>query len=306
MNKAGKIFLANKGIVFMIVASLFFAIMGASVKVLSRNLDSIQIVFFRNIFGTLFILLSMTRRPLKNRGGRPLLLIFRGLAGTLALYALFYNMSTIGLGISMTFLQTSPIFVAVFSLFFLHEKLSVRGWISIFIGFAGILLVFQPGGGLDFRSSMLGLFNGIAAGAAYTSVRELRKYYDARSIVLSFMTAGILLPVISIIVGEVSGIHGMDYLFSDFKFPSGIQWIWAIMVGITALLGQLSVTRAYAEESAGIVAAVGYVTIPFSIIIGTVLGDDWPGLISIAGIALIIVSGILISFRSNRSKHKIS
>lgn len=286
----------------MIIASFFFAIMGACVKILSKNLDSIQIVFFRNIFGTLFILLSMMRRPLKNKQGRPLLLIFRGLAGTLALYALFYNMSTIGLGVSITFLQTSPIFVAVFSLFFLHERLSLRGWISIFVGFAGILLVFQPSGGLDLKSSMLGLFNGIAAGAAYTSVRELRKYYDARSIVLSFMVAGIILPVISIIVGEVSGIHGMDYLFSTFKFPVGSQWIWAIMVGVTALLGQLSVTRAYAEESAGIVAAVGYVTIPFSIIIGTLLGDAWPGIISIAGMALIIMSGILISFRSNQKQ----
>jgi len=284
----------------MLLASLFFAIMGASVKTVGANYNAIQIVFWRNVFGSIFIVASIIPRPLQNRGGMPVLLIFRGVAGTLALYALFYNLSTIGMGVAVTFLQTSPIFVAIFSHIFLKERLKPNAWIAIFMGFTGILCIFRPNATIDWTANILGLLNGILAAAAYTSVRGLRNHYEYRTIVLSFTLSGMGIPAISMLGGHVIPLHSYDYLITTFQWPQGYQWGWLLLVALSALGGQLFITKAYSYEKAGIMSAIGYMTIPMAILIGTLLGDPFPDLWKLSGIVLIILSGIMISVRSNR------
>lgn len=283
----------------MIFASFVFASMGAFVKVASKDLNSIQIVFFRNVIGIVFILSSLMRKPLNNKGGRFGLLMFRGISGTLALYALFYNMGEIGLGKSITFIQTAPIFIAIFSMIFLKEHLSLPGWLAIFIGFGGIILIFRPDLNSQPLNNFLGIFNGVFAAAAYTSVRELKKHYDTRSIVLSFMSWGIILPLISMLFAPLLDNQTFDFIVSPFVWPTVEQWFWLVMVGITAMLGQVYITKAYGEEKAGIISTVGYVNIPFAIFLGVLLGDPFPSIIEFTGIVLIIVSGAVISIRRN-------
>lgn len=289
----------NHGIFYTVVACFLFAIMGATVKYLSRDFSPVQIVFFRNVVGVGFLSFTLIRRPFINQGRRPWLLLFRGVAGTLSLYALFYNMSAIGLGISMTYLQTSPIFVAIFSMLFLKERLSIYGWLAIFIGFAGIVLVFRPNPSMSIESGIIGIFNGIVAAAAYTSVRELKKYYDTRVIVFSFMIIGIILPLVSMITGEIKGTDNLEYIVSEFIMPHGMQWVWILVVGLSAMTGQVFITMAYGEEKAGIISAVGYLLIPFSMIIGTIMGDSIPDLLAWMGIFMIISGGVIISVRRN-------
>lgn len=284
----------------MIIASLIFALMGAAAKLVGDNYTSIQIVFYRGLFASSFIIFTVLGgNKLSNQGGRFWLLMFRGLVGTLALYALFYNIKTIGLALSITYLQTAPIFVALFSWIFLKETIKWQGWLAIIIGFVGILVIFRPDFDTGIKSNLLGLFNGISAGAAYTSVRELRKNYDNRSIVLSFALWGMLLPIVSMVLGEIGILTSLDFMISGFAWPWREQW-WALLaVGVFALIGQILITKAYREEKAGLVSAIGYVNIPFSILIGYWLGDPFPDLLTYLGIALIIAGGAIISLRRN-------
>lgn len=293
-----------QGAINMLIASAFFAAMGATVKIVGQDYNSIQIVFWRNVFGTLILVASFYSHPVKNAGGRLPLLIFRGVAGTLALYALFYNLATIEMGVAITFLQTSPIFVAIFSHFFLKEKLKPAAWAAIFIGFIGILMIFQPKASVDWTTNLLGLTNGVLAGAAYTALRGLRNHYDSRTVVLSFTVSGLVLPAISMIVGEFVPIFGYEYAITRFKWPQGMQWVWLIGVAVTALGGQFFITKAYAKEKAGIMSAIGYMTIPFAILTGLLLGDPFPGFWEMAGICLIIASGVLVSIKKRKRPKK--
>ncbi len=273
--------------------------MGAFVKLVSKDLTAVQIVFYRNIVGVIFILSTILKSPLKNKGGRFGLLMFRGFIGVLSLYALYYNIGKIGLGESITFIQTSTIFVAIFSMIFLKEMLTIWGWLALALGFVGIVIIFQPDLGAGILPNILGIFNGIAAGAAYTSVRRLKSFYDTRSIVLSFMGWGLILPILSMLVYPYVNAPYLEFMVSPFNWPTGINWIWVFMVGITAMLGQIFVTKAYGNEKAGIVSTVGYINIPVSVVFGVLLGDQLPGLKIVLGIVFIIVSGVIISIRRN-------
>lgn len=289
----------SKGVLQAILGALIFALMGLFVKLASEDLTAIQIVFYRNVVGVTFILSSILKSPLKNKGGRFGLLMFRGFIGVLSLYALYYNIGKIGLGEAITFIQTSTIFVAVFSMIFLKEMLSIWGWLALVIGFTGIVFVFQPDLDTGLAPNILGIFNGVAAGAAYTSVRRLKSYYDTRSIVLSFMGWGLILPIISMLIYPFIDNPHLDFMISPFDWPTGINWVWAFMVGITAMLGQIFLTKAYGNEKAGIVSTVGYINIPFAILFGILLGDNFPDPLSIIGILFIIISGVVISIRRN-------
>ncbi|NJM15107.1 MAG: DMT family transporter [Bacteroidales bacterium] len=190
-------------------------------------------------------------------------------------------------------------FVAIFSMIFLKEKLSIWGWLAIFGGFAGIALVFDPSFEGSLKTNLLGICNGFLAGAAYTSVRELKKHYDSRAIVLSFIAWGILLPGLSMVIYVFYPNPAYDFIISPFGWPSGIYWFYGLMVGITAYAGQILLTRAYGYEKAGVVSTVGYINIPFAIGLGYLMGDKIPGPNVIMGIVLIVASGIVISIRRN-------
>ena len=218
----------NKGIQYMLFASLLFAFMGAAAKELSDTMSSVEVVFFRNVFGVLFILISIYKSPLKQVGGRFWLLTFRGVAGFVALLFFFYNISQIPLGEAMTFSKTSTIFTAVLAYFLLKEKLGIKGWLGVFVGFIGIIFITEFDGSTLEKTDYLGILSGVGAALAYTSVRELRKFYDSRAIVLSFMTIGTIGPLILMIVSSFYSNSSLDFMLGSFVMPQPDDWIYII------------------------------------------------------------------------------
>ena len=285
----------NKGIKYMLLASLLFAFMGAAAKELSDSMSSVEVVFFRNVFGVFFILISIYNSPLKQLGGKFWLLIFRGVAGFVALLFFFYNISIISLGEAMTFSKTSTIFTAVFAYLFLNEKLGFKGWLGVFIGFIGILFITEFDGSSLEKSDYLGILSGVGAALAYTSVRELRNYYDTRAIVLSFMSIGTIVPILLMIIGSYYSNPNLDFMLGTFVIPEINDWFYIILLGIFSTYAQIYMTKAYSFAKAGIIGTISYSNIVFSIILGLILGDSFPSVLIVFGILLIVLSGFLVS-----------
>ena len=282
----------------MLVASLLFAGMGVFAKLLSASMPSLEVVFFRNVFGVVLVGASLMHRPLQGRGGRPLLLLFRGLMGFLALLCFFYDIAHIPLGEAMTYSKTSPIWTALFAYIFLKEALGKRGWIALVIGFVGIVLITDPFGTPFDKYDILGILSGVGAALAYTSVRELKKYYDTRAIVLSFMGVGTLGPLLLMGISPYVDAPWLDFVFGEFVIPSKDIWWMIVAMGLLATLAQIFMTKAYGASKAGIVATISYSNILFSILFGVFfLSDPLPDFIKFLGIILIVLSGLLVARR---------
>ena len=290
-----KIYKLNQGVKYMLIASFSFAIMGAFAKLASQSMSSLEVVFFRNIFGVAIVGFAIFKKPMSQKGGKPFLLFFRGFIGFVALLAFFYNIAHIPLGDAMTWSKTSPVFTAIFAFLFLKERLNLSAWIAIVIGFVGIVLITQPSSVGFSKYDLLGLFSGIGAALAYTSIRELKNHYDTRAIVLSFMGVGTLGPVVLFILSKYINMPELDFMLGEFVMPSGIVWVYVIGMGLSATLSQLLMTKAYSLEKAGVIGAVSYSNILFSIIVGVMLGDALPSLLTSAGILLIVFAGIMVA-----------
>jgi len=282
----------HRGIALMLAASFLFALTMLFAKLLSAHMGSVEVTFWRNGIGLLVLLVFIVRKPIQNLGGRPYTLIFRGIIGTIALLTFFYTISATSLSNAIVYAKTEPIFTAILAFFLLGEKLRSNAILAIFIGFAGVAIL--SGFHLDYLHIM-GLLTGFLSALAYTSVRSLKAYYDERSVVLSFMFFGVVIPLLLMTVAEFNTSELFAFALNPFIIPSSIDWLWIVLMGAAAAFGQLYMTRAYFYMKAGLVSTISYSVVLFASLFGMLLGDIVPTPMVIAGAILIVTSGILLS-----------
>lgn len=286
----------DRGVLFMFLSALFSAGNGAMAKMLSDDLSALEIVFFRNLFGIVFILITLKHTPTTSIGGKPFLLLYRGIFGFTALFLFFYTITAIPLGEAITLNKTSPLFVAILAFFLLGEKLSIKNIIALFLGFLGVAMITKPFGLEIGINHFLGLLGGFLAAAAYTTIRKIKDLYDSRTIVLSFMIVGVIIPILLFILASYNIPQSLKFIITPFVMPSSYQvWSLLLIIGITATISQWLLTLAYSNSNAGIIGIASYSNIPFAIFFGTLLGDKTPDFLTFAGIILIILSGLMIT-----------
>lgn len=294
----------NLGVYFMVLACLEFAFIGLCAKVLSQEgLPSIEIMFFRNGVGTIFMLYLLSKVKIHKEGGHFFLLIFRGLVGTISLYLFFYNISHISLGGAFAFQKISPIFITLIAFFVFKENIGIKGWLGIIIAFAGVLCISQPFGAqisqMDTKNATLGVISGFFAALALVSVRQLRHFYPTEYIAFSFIAIGTILPLCSMIVGAFYAPENLDFFIAPFVMPSMKAWVFIAIMGALGTLYQIHVTKSYGvAKKAGIVAGVSYLDVVFSLLIGSFF-DGLPSLLTLLGIGAIVFGGLILVYRKS-------
>ncbi|WP_229931970.1 DMT family transporter [Campylobacter majalis] len=289
-----KLIIKNLGIYYMLIACMMFAFTGACAKILGSHMPSIEVVFFRNLVGLGIVVYALFKFKQAHVGGHFWLLMFRGFIGTMAMFAFFYNVAHINLAAAFTFSKTSPIFTAIIAAIVFKEALSYKGWSAICLGFIGILLIIQPNLGIS-KTDLIGIWSGIGAAMAYTSVRELKKSYSTNTIVFVFMCWGTALPIIFMSMAEFIAYEPLDFLLSKFVMPSIHSIFFIVLMGVSGYFFQVYMTKSYAvAKKAGVVAAVSYADVIFTLIIGYFMGDSLPNLVAFFGIMLVILSGIIV------------
>ncbi len=288
----------------MLFSALFAAFMGATAKILTAQLPVIEVVFFRSLFGTIFIAVSFFAISLKQKGGKPFLLLLRAFFGLLSMFLFFYNVSNISLAEAVIYSKLSPLFIVLFAFLFLNEKITKVLIFTIILGFIGMTLVMQPDNFSFEKSHIFGFLNAICAAIAFTSIKELKKYYDTRIIVLYFTLFGTIFPLIIMMISTYYEISSsLNFIFSKFVMPENIDWFYILGLGFSSALSQIYMTKAYGVTEASIASAMSYTVIIFSMIIGISLGDSLPNPLAIIGICLIVFSGIIVAKLKNSKKN---
>lgn len=276
----------------MLLASIFFSLMNACIKVLSLHLSITQCMLFRSILMSLFIASLFLFKPIEKthtKGGY-LPLLIRSVCGASSMLLFFYNISTIPLGTASTFAQTVPLYAVFFAYFFLKESLHPIVFLATFIGFGGIILIGNPDANIPWINIVIGILSGITAAMALVSVRGCKKYFDERVIILTFGIVASLMSLGGILTYPIAPLE-----FLAWKEIPRHAWILILAMGITGTLGQFFMTKAFMLAPAGIVSPLDYAKIIFSLFLGILLGDPFPDFYTLLGISLVILSGILIT-----------
>ena len=158
----------SKGILFIILAALSFALMNTCVR-LAGDINTFEKAFFRNFVAALITGVIMLRQHVPTKLSRESrrLVLGRVVLGTLGLVCNFYAVSRINLADANMLNKMSPFFAILFSYFLLKERISLFQAGAVLSAFAGCLLILRPtGSSMQLVPALARLFGGACAGFA--------------------------------------------------------------------------------------------------------------------------------------------
>lgn len=279
----------NKGILCILSAAFFFALMSAFVR-LAGDVPSVQKSFFRNLVALMFAFIVLIRSEDKlkfNKANLPFLLI-RSICGTIGILGNFYAVDHLLLADASMLNKLSPFFAIIFSLVFLKEKASVLQWCSIVIAFLGSLLIIKPSfSNPDLIPSLIGVVGAMGAGLAYTAVRYLGMRKERGPFIVFFFSTFSCLVV-------------LPYVVMNYHPMTLAQLGCLLLAGLAAAGGQFSVTTAYTYAPAKELSVYDYSQIVFSALFGWVFFGQIPDQYSVLGYLIIFGVSLFMFMRNNK------
>ena len=183
-------------------------------------------------------------------------------------------------------LFSAPLILTIFSYFFLKEKVGVRRWIAVLIGFIGVLIVSRPGT-IHFSWSLFGLF--IAAIILATNIIIIRSLARSQSaIAFTFY-------------GSISGLFLSSILASrNFIYPTNGDLLIFLICGVICGIAGLCICGASKILESSVFAPIQYIQLAAGFIFGYVFFGDIPDAYEIFGSFVIIFSGLFIIYRQKK------
>ena len=279
-----------KAITFNLLAWVMLPIMDGFAKYLSADLPVLQITWARYFFTVAFtfpIMFFFFKNQLK-WSDKPKLQLIRGLILLTANICFFYSISIISLAKALTLAFVAPLIVTAFSPVFLGEKVGVRRWSAVTIGFIGSLVVIRPGFVEINLASLAALGTGIMYGFYLIITRKLS---TSDNPLLTLLLTGVVGAVIISCV--------MPFVWVK---PTLNQWSMMAAIGVFACIGHLFLILSLKYADASKLAPFSYFEIITNIIIGYYFFSDLPDNWTLLGLFIIVLSGIYISRRENLVK----
>ncbi|MGI9438008.1 MAG: DMT family transporter [Geminicoccaceae bacterium] len=270
-------------VLWVLLSCLCISVMGVLVKLLGHNLSSFQIAFFRAAFALVMILpLILAKGPAIAKSSRPLLLIGRGLAGTIGMTAGFYAIIHMPLADATAIVFTTPLFVILLAGLVLGESIGTHHWIAAAIGFSGVVVLVQPSGGFVVQeAAMMALIGAMAVAAVKLMLRSLAQTEE---------TLTILVYATVVMVVVTAGPAWWTW-----QWPTAGELIILVLIGLLANLGQYCMITGYRMREASDLAPFEYSRLLFALLFGMLVFSEFPVTATLLGAATIVLSNLYIT-----------
>lgn len=273
----------SNGVLFLLIAELFFAIGTVIVKIITADTDitGVELAFLRFLTG--FIIIGsytiITRRTIKPE--KPVFVYMRGFFNALSVIFFFMGVQYSNVSKANLLNMTYPVFVMLLSPLINKEKNTHSVILYLTIIMAGIYLIVIPGhSGSGFsdinKGDIFALMSGITAGFGISFLREARKSNSIHVVLFYLMETGTV----------ISGI----FTASSFVIPTGIYILYILIMAVLSFTGQLLITVGYKYIDAAPGSLVSSSRIVFAIILGVTFFSDPITLRIIIGSLMIIIS----------------
>jgi len=272
---------------FMLAATVVLICQQLSVKHLSSDIHTFEIVFFRTIFGLLALSPLLMRQGLGSLRTRRFGMhaVRAGLQSVSAL-TFFYALGIAPLAQVTALHFTSPLFVALLAILFLGERVSYRRWSAIVFGFFGAAVIVQPDAdGLDLGSSLV-LLSAAFWAMAMIVIKMLGR---TESSVTTTAYMYILMCPITLAVA-------LPY----WVWPTWEQTGWLAVIGLTGSYAHVFMAQALKEGDANVVTPVEFFKLIWATLFGYLLFGELPGISVYIGGAMVFLSAVYIAYRESK------
>ena len=239
------------------------------------------IVFFQNFIALMLLLPWILRHGISGlKTSRGSLHVLRAVTGLLSQALMFVAVKSMPLMNAVLLSKSTPLFIPLIAGVWLRKKIDGVIWISLAIGFVGIILILKPTTTLlSDPTALVALSSAIFSALSLVSVNRLSNTEPTERVLFYYLFISSLLTA--------------PFAAAQWRAPSHREWIYLVGIGIFMTFAQLLIIFAYHHASASRIAPFNYSVVVFSGIIGWVVWKHAPGLLSLAGVILVIAGGVL-------------
>jgi len=268
-----------RGVLWMMGSMASWACMAAVARHFTGEIHTFEIVFFRSVFGGVFLLPWLFKVGLVGlKTQRVGMHLVRGGIGLAVIYLLFSAVARTPLGEVAAIMSTRPMVASLAAIVILHEAAHGRRWAATVIGFIGALLIIRPGIS-DVSTGAILAFLAVIGMAMLTIVMKSLARTEAPDTIVAWQmmvfTPCALIPALFV-----------------WQTPDIWQFLLLASTGLFGTMTQRCLTRAYASADATVIMPFDFTRLIFSALLGLILFQEFPDIwVWIGG--LIILTGIL-------------
>lgn len=268
----------------MFCSTMFFGLMVIAIRLASETLHTFEIAFFRNFFGLVAAL------PLLLRHGPDLLKTtqlprygVRCLIGVVSMMAGFWAIGHLPLAQAVALSYSTPIFVTIAAVIFLHEQVRARRWIAVGLGFVGVLIIVRPGSANFSAGTLVALVAAVLSGIVSIQIKQLSQVDPADRIV--FLTTLIWVPM------------SLLPALTVWEWPQGIAWLWVVSAGAMGTAGHMLWTRALKLGDVSALTPISFTQLPLVALAGWLLFQEPVDRWTVIGATVIFAANAYIAHR---------
>lgn len=277
-----------RGILLMsLTAVVMFPLLNATVKFLVADFSVWQIVWARAIFHLGFMLILFV--PQMGfielfKTAHPIRQALRSVAQLLAMVLYFSALERISLPTATAIGFTAPLLVVAFSVPLLGERVGLRRWCAVIIGFLGALIIIRPGSDVTDWATLY-VFGGAICYALYQALtRRVSENDDPR-------VSAVYTVIIALIGGSIMA--PFDLVMPDTSY----HWLAFLGLGLCGALGHFYLIKAYAMAEASVISPFDYGQLIGATVLGYLIWGDFPDLWTWIGAGILVCSGVYVARR---------
>ena len=270
---------------WMIGALTSFCLMAIGARELNGQIGVFQILFFRSVVGLLILLpIMLLSNSLAKKNHflfpkRIKLHVVRNLFHFAGQYGWFLGIGLLPLATVFAIEFTVPFWTIIISYLFLKESITVKKVIAVLLGILGVIVIVQPSLEVAHYASLIVLGAAICYAFSHVATKSLS---DSESpITIIFMMCLIQAPL------------GLLLFIEGWITPAGIQWLWLVIIGVTALTAHYCMTKAMQHAEVTFVVTMDMFRLPLISIIGVLLYSESFSVALVIGILLIVTGNSL-------------
>jgi|TARA_B100001105_G_scaffold57799_1_gene44222 drug/metabolite transporter (DMT)-like permease len=294
----------RKGIFFVIGAMTILAIQDVLIKLVSDELSLFQIQFFRSTIGIAVIIgyQVIIHEPIRLTTAYPLLTVCRGLMFFFGYSAFYFAQSKMPIATMTVLFLVSPFFITLTSIYFFKSQVGYRRWISILIGFVGVVLICQPETG---QFNFYYLIPIIVALSYAFSVIIVKKTADRdtlyQQMILTYLIMGLLSGITGLLFGDgrfdTAENSEITFIVRSWQFVEIESTFKLFAISVLGSVGLLVLMGAYRVADPAVISPYEYSLLIWMILLGYLVWGDVPSFNIAIGMVLIVGAGIYIFYR---------
>ena len=279
---------SKKGIITLIIATFFLALMDGMSRYMAELYDVLNINMFRFwIIGSFVILVSLRGRGVLRsilKTKQPVAQISRGLLFISSLLMAIYSYTQVGLIVTHALMAVFPLLTVLLSGLFLEEEITRIKVVAVGVGFLGVTIIINP---INLEFSLVSVLPLISAVTFAIYAVLTRKVASTDNTETSFFWVSL---VSAIAITIPSPLFYKPIQFSDLYFLA--------LLCTFSLVGHFLLTNAYRHAEASVLQPFSYFHLFFASVVGIIFFQDPLTISTVAGGGLIVFGGILISRKS--------